>query len=498
MRISYRSFFAAASIYLILPLIIFFFAFMKIYWAIPLAVIFAGAAVLAYRSIDKKQYINVSLTYVLIAAVLCCAWAYIAGIGEFAWTTPDHTARYAIFNDLVNYDWPVFYDLSQQSNPAVREILGTGETVAFAYYFFFWLVPALVGKACGLFIGRIALIIWSGIGLMLTVLALNFIQKKPKATALVLFFLFGGFDFIIFLYYTLALHIDTVFDGWNIEFNVHGNFYQTMNTFNQSIPCWLITALLLSFPNNKHTGTIASLTFAYSPWVTFGILPIAICQLIKDKKQRTLKNILTPGNLVIPVAVLAVFGTFFTANSGATGMKGFIWKFFAPDYGLMVRSYILYVIIEFGIWCALVFKEQKHNPVYWTAIATLLIMPIWKITEANDFLMRGTLAPIFAVTVFVLLKLDTSLERLKKNGNDIKAVGTVVAVFVSGITAFLFLYTSIGSTIQIYNGTYPAGLPKETIVSFGDIRDENFTEVTRRQVYVFDYEDKPFYQIFGK
>lgn len=498
MRISYRSLFAAASIYLILPLIIFFFAFVKIIWAVPLTVLFAGAAVLAYRSIGKEKYINVSIVYVLVAAILCCAWAYIAGIAEFAWTTPDHTARYAILNDLVNYDWPVFYDLSQQSNPAVRDILGTGETVAFAYYFFFWLVPALIGKAFGLFAGRVALIIWSGLGLLLTTLVLNFMQKSPKVTALILFFVFGGFDFVIFLYYQLALHIDTVFDGWNVEFNIHGNFFQTMNTFNQSIPCWLITALLMSFPNNKHTGTIASLSFAYSPWVTFGLLPLAVCQLIKDKKQRTLKNIVTPGNLVIPAAVLAVFGTFFTANSGATGVRGFIWHFFAPDYALMIRSYLLYVIIEFGIWCAIIFKDQKSNPMYWTALATLLIMPVWKITEANDFLMRGSLAPVFVITVLVLFKLDDALVRLKKNGNDIKAVGVVVAVFISSLTALLLLYTSIGSTMQIYNGTYPAGLPKDSIVSFGDIRDEYFTEVTSRQVYVYDYEDKPFYQIFGK
>lgn len=498
LKLSYRMFFALSGVYIILPLLIFFVAFTKVYWAIILSLVFAGSLALACRSIDKSKSIKLSVPYLAVLLTVCLLWAYIAGIGEFSWTTMDHTARYAIMNDLVEYDWPVFYDLGEQSNPAVRQILGSSDTVAFAYYFFFWLVPALFGKLFGLTAGRVALVIWSAIGLNLIILSLNFLQKKPSVTALILFFAFGGFDIVMYVIQEFILDTSSAFEGWNTEFYVHGNLYQTMNTFNQAIPCWLLTSLLLSFPNKKHIGFISSLTFCYSPWATFGILPIAICQLVKDKEGHRLKNILTPGNIVVPAAVLAVFGTFFTANAGATGDKGFIWEFFGGDYIFMLKCYLLYVIIEFGVWSLIVFKDQKRNPVFWTAVITLLVMPVWKMTEANDFLMRGTIAPIFVITLYVLYKLDDSIAAVKKNGNDLKAVGVIAAVLVAGLTPLMLLLASVGLTRQIYQGTYEDTLPKDYIVSFGDIADENFTEVTRRQVYVYDYKTRPFYRIFGK
>ncbi|MCQ2516027.1 MAG: hypothetical protein MJ094_04110 [Saccharofermentans sp.] len=496
MVLKYRSLLIAASIYLLLPVVIFFLGFTKLYWAIILSALTFVSAFFVIRTIDDKRTITISKKYIIGIALFCLAWCYIAGIGEFTWTTADHNVRYAILNDVVNYKWPIIYDLSTQSNPLVLEQLGSG-SVAFAYYLIFWLVPGLVGKLFGLMAARVALILWSSLGLVLTVLALNFMQKKPMVTAFVLLFVFGGFDIVMYII-TSAINGGSSFEGWNREFYIHGNYYQTMNTFNQTIPCWLIMSLFLNSRNNRSVGFWGALCFCYSPWATVGMVPLAICKLYEDKSGRNFKSILTIGNIVMPIVTLAVFGLYYTANSGATDVKGFIWNFFPNQVGSMIGCYLLYVLVEFGLWSLLIFKDQKNNPMFWVALIVLLVMPIYKITKANDFLMRGSLAPIFVITTYVLQKVDTAVSALKKNGNDTKAVGVIGMLIVSACTCFILLAVSISATVQLYRGDGDSIQPKDEIVSFGDIADENQADLCRRQFFVYEYESKPFYRVFGK
>lgn len=496
MTLKYRNVLISAIVYLLLPVIIFFWGFTRIYWAIILSALALVSAFFVVRTIDDRKTINISKKYLVGLALFCLVWCYIAGIGEFTWTTADHNVRYAILNDVVNYKWPLIFDLANQSNPLVAQELGQG-VVAFAYYLIFWLVPGLIGKLFGLMAARIAMVIWSAIGLVLTVLVLNFIQKKPMVSALVLLFVFGGFDIIM---YAITAYLDgaSSFEGWNREFYIHGNFYQTMNTFNQTIPCWLIMALFLNSKNNKSVGFWGALCFCYSPWVTVGMVPLALCKLFLRKEDRNIKSILTIGNIIMPVVALSVFGLFYTANSGATDVKGFIWEFFPNQPGLMLGCYVLYVLVEFGLWSMLIFKDQKRNPMFWAAIAVLLVMPVYKITKANDFLMRGSLGPVFVIMACVQHKLDEAVVALKKNGNDIKAVGVLGMTFVSACTCLILLIVSISSTMELYTGKDTSVRPRDEIVSFADIVDENQADLCRRQFFVYDYENKPFYRIFGK
>jgi len=495
--VTYQGFLAVAFLYLVLPLIIFFFGFLKIYWAILFSALVGAVAFLCVKSVPADKKIEVKKYYPILVFALCLLWVFIAGVGEFTWSTTDHNVRAAVLNDLINYDWPVVYDLSTQSNPEVASVVGEGE-VAFAYYFLFWMIPSLAGKAFGVMTARIVLLIWSALGLTLTVTGLGFIQKKPAITALVLFFFFGGFDAIPYFTEVLTQHIESSFEGWNREFYIHGDYYQTMNTFNQAIPCWLITLIVLTIPGNKYIGFAGSLMFGYSPWSTIGLLPIALCRLLMNKDERRAKNIFSPGNILVPLVMLSVFGLYYTANTGATSLKGFIWEFFPGQIPLMILCYLLYVIVEFGVWCALVWKKEKHNIIFLISIITLLVMPVYKITKANDFLMRGSLAPMFVIMVAVLIKLDESVARLKENGNDVKALLTPCLVFVSGFTAIMLMLVVIGSTKQIITGEDTSVPPRDQIVSFGDIRDESQAEVVQKQFFVYNYEDRPFYKIFGK
>lgn len=500
MKIKYSFFVLLAFIFLALPVTVFFWGFLKVIWAVIFTAATFAAGFFLYRDTLKADREITVRPVLFCTAVLCCMiWAFFSGIGEFTWTTGDHTVRAAVLNDLVEYDWPVFFDLSRQSNPAVREALG-GETVAFAYYFTFWMIPSLIGKVFGITAGRAALVIWGGLGLMLVTTGLFFIQKKPSFSAIAVSFLFGGLDIIPDLYQQFFTDYGVAWEGWNDQLYIHGNYFQTMNVFHQCIAGWLVTVLLTGSVNRRNIGTCGALVFCYSPWATIGALPIAVYELLRKREGVSRKqDMLTYGNIVMPVCILMCFGTFFTANIGATGDKGFIWEFFSSPVRLLV-AYVLYVLIEFGIWALLVYKDEKDSGLYWVSLITLLIFPVYKMTEANDLLMRGTMVPMFVFTIFMIRKTDKIVGRIreKKRVTDLYEIGFLGMFLLMAFIPVVLLLTMLGCTSDLWKGIDTSVRAKDEIVSFGDIRNEEFTEVTKRQFYVYDYDGSLFFKVFGK
>ena len=248
-----NSFYRAALIYLSLPVIIFFIGYLKVWWALLFSAGIAGAVILAMRDYGKKspdaaldpseKKIEIKASCLIFLLIAIPLFLYWGGVGEFGNCSADHRVRYAILNDLVEYKWPVVYDYSTQQNPAVAASLGSG-TAAFAYYFVFWMIPALFGKIFGLLVARIVLLIWTGIGLFLIFAGASLLYKRASRALFIFLILFAGFDVIPYVI-NLITKTDTTWEGWNSHLFIHGNFFQIMNVFNQSIPGWLITILLL-------------------------------------------------------------------------------------------------------------------------------------------------------------------------------------------------------------------------------------------------------------
>ena len=515
-----NSFYRAALIYLSLPVIIFFIGYLKVWWACLFSAGIAGAVILAIRDFGKKspdvaldpseKRIELKpscLIFLLIAIPLFLYWG---GVGEFGCCSADHRVRYAILNDLVEYKWPVVYDFSTQQNPAVAASLGSG-SAAFAYYFVFWMVPALFGKLFGLFVARIVLLIWSGIGLFLIFTGASLIYKRASKLLFVLLILFAGFDVIPYMINILT-KTDTTWEGWNEHLYIHGNFFQIMNVFNQSIPGWLITILLLTARDGRSVGLLGGLMFCYSPWATIGILPMCICKLIitsrteedgvkKLRMKPLLKNTFTPVNIIPPVIALIVFGLLYTANPNATGDDGFIWKFYDTPFGLIL-DYVKYVIFEFGIWLLLIYRKHRKDPMMWTAVITLLILPVYKISKANDFIMRGSMAPIFLIGLYSVMFVADNFEMCRDNKLELKkAIAGRLVLILMVVAAFTpgnyILYSSLASyqmhfTDEVYEDE------KELIGSFGNINHEEELPVVKKQFFVDDYEDKAFFKYLAK
>lgn len=508
-RITLTKFLIASLIYLVLPVLIFFVGYLKPIWAILFSAVTIACSILLIRnakvtdqvplaSDERSVTVKISCFLFLIPFVLILV--FLGGIGEFSWCLADHNVRYAVLNDLVEYKWPIIYDFSTQHNPAVAEALGDGRA-AFAYYFIFWMVPALIGKAFGILAARIAICLWSALGLILIALGAMLLYGKQSKFLFVALMLFAGFDIFPYLYQQFS-GFGSTWEDWTLHFRVVGNFYQIMNVFNQSIPGWLITVLLLLCANSRNLGFMGSLMFCYSPWAAIGLLPMCIVKLFADNRgldrKKVIRNIITVGNLAAPVIFFVCFAPLYLANSNARYDSGLIWKFYDNKTNMII-DYIAYCVFEFGIWALIIFKKYKKEPMFYAAIATLMILPVYKMTGTNDLLMRGSMAPLFTIALFAVMYVtDHFNEMCEKDNRRVKPRLVVLAFFVAAYTSINFIITSTLFTSMIYLNMEPKQNMSTSIGSFGDIHEEEFVNLVKIQFYVYDYEDSPFFKYLAK
>ena len=355
-KVTLSNFFLASLIYLTLPVIIFFIGYLKPVWAVLFSALTLFVAWWSWHDMAGKKEgknpleersVTIRLSYLLFLIPFVLIFLYLGGVSEFSWCVGDHRVRYAILNDLIEYKWPVIYDFSTQSNPVVAETLGEGK-VAFAYYFVFWMVPALAGKVFGMLTARIVLLLWSAFGLCLVAAGAMLLYGKESKFLFVALMLFAGFDVFPYVYHQFS-GFNSSWEDWTLHFRVVGNFYQIMNVFHQSIPGWLITIMLLLCARSRCVGLLGSLMFCYSPWAAIGILPMCIVKLFTANKglkaKEVLKNLFTFGNLIAPVLFFVCFATFYTANSNATYDYGFIWNFY-DTWTALIADYIAYIVLN--------------------------------------------------------------------------------------------------------------------------------------------------------
>lgn len=504
-EMSYKSFFLISVIYLIMPVLIFFMGYLKLLIAIPFAAftIFATVWILkdcgrdpeGLASDTSKFTITINPIYFLVVIPLIIYFVFIGGISEFGFGSSDHTIRYAILNDLVEYKWPVIYDFSTQENPAVAEFLGQGK-VAFSYYFVFWMVPAVIGKLFGLMAARVVLFIWTCFGLFLVAVGASMIYGKASKSLFLGMMLFAGFDVVPYFINEWA-GVWTTWERWNPELIVVGNFYQLMNVFNQCIPGWLITILLIMCVNSRLTGYLGALMFCYSPWAAIGILPMCVCKLVTHRGTRPLKNIFTVGNIITPVIFFVVFGALYTSNTNATDEAGFTWTFY-PSVLMFLKDYFMFILVEFVLWFMLIYKKHRKDPMLLTALGTMLVIPFYKITYANDFLMRGSMAPLFLISLYAVMYV-TDYFHQALNGKKFELVSRLV-VLVLLISAYSSINLMVFHSIQSVrmNMGHDEINVSQNIVSFGNIRKADEIEVINDQFFVYNYEDSIFFKYLAR
>jgi len=509
--VPYAWLYTSIVLFLTVPLFMFFLGYLRLSVGVPLTLIFAGIVLFCVsdclndpngNKLSKTDIdIKIPVSYLIGFIIAALAVSFISGTGEYIYTLQDHQFRRAILRDLIDYDWPVIYNYSTQTNPEVIQIFGmaSGQR-AFSYYFIYWMPAALAGKMLGFEAGNLVLFLWNALGIFLCFVSASAVIRRFTAWVPFLFVFFSGLDVIPNAVYLFTGYSSWRWvEGWVTSMSYVSNFRELASVYNQMIPCFLIIAILMLSHNTRSMGLTAGILFCYSPWAVFGILPLTAAYLFgrkhrADKISKTVMNALSPVNIASAVLILIIFGSYYLSNSAATNYKGFAWEFY--DYPLMfIPAYIVFIAIEVLPFVILLYKRLKTDPVFWASITVLLIIPVYQITEMNDLSMRGSMPALFFFCICladVICDVMDEKNTPKTKKGWAKSAAVMLTVILMMFPTLLNLFVIFGSVIQGDPGD------KEDIGSFGNINKAQYAEVVQEQFFAEGYEDSFFYRYFAK
>ena len=413
--ISRRRLYDIAMITLLIPGILFLLTWVRLIVAVPCCLAFIVAFGLYHRHDDRKELKSVfekqpeiwKCSGLTIALCFLCAaiWTYLSGIGGFFYQNDDFYGRNAIFHDLLEHEWPVRF---------------SGTSYALTYYIGFWIVPALIGKFCA-FIGGPE-ILWSAANyalfaetvwflflLFLLFLSLLNVQSAFSAGGfLLLFVLFSGMDGLAcFFLHDWTDQIEWWAHTWQFSSHTTCLFW----VFNQAVPTWLATVLLLCLPERTDAyAMIGLLVLPYSPLPLVGIVLLCagmvigkILSAMKDGGQSVQAVLLKPVSIC---NVLSILGSIpcllYLSSNASTGNAPLRADLFLNVYPLPVAitRLILFSLVEWGITAIILLPFARKDPLFWTVVLSLLLIPMFRLGYNMDFSMRASLPALFVLSVY--------------------------------------------------------------------------------------------------
>lgn len=521
-RIPFRLWYGLATGFLVIPVIVFMTGYLRWYVGVPLALCMIVFSVITVCSCTKPaggktalassaKDINMPLRHLVGFAVFAVFLAWFSGVGEFIYSLQDHAIRRATLSDLVSYKWPVIYDYSTQTNPdVIKEIGKTSGKTALMYYFTYWMPAALFGKLFGRTAADVFLMLWTAIGIFLTLLGMAKLNGRACVTQPIFYMFFGGLDVIPTIVHSVTDYdLWTSIEGWVPNMAYYCNMSELANVFHQCVPCFLVTVLVMLSVNTRSFGLTGGLLFAYSPFGVFGILPVILTAVFrKDMRQDvkgTLKDLFTPVNILSAAIMLVVFGSFYMGNANGAGKTGFTWTFYS-SFGLFVICYLCFLIIEVLPVTAVLFKRYRKDPFFICAAVCMTLIPVYMMTWVNDFAMRASMPSRFIMCVLLAAMFkdlyDEDKERIRRQKKLEKKKAARLAFAI--LTVILMMFPGFVNAYLIA-GCQATGEPdrKDMVGSFGNVNNATdgsieYAYVINNQFYTDDYMDSFFFRYLGK
>lgn len=422
--------------YVLLPVGIFLMS-----WTRPgIGVIATALVVLLWWNISvRKETLKVNTVEGLtvrrlyLIAVFVAAWVLLSGIAGVSFQNKDHYCRNAVYEALVNFDWP-----------AVDETLDGGRMLV--YYIGFWLPSALVGKIFGMQVGYYFQLIWAFIGIILFYGCVCIFRRRISVWPLFVFMLFSGLDavgWVIVGQPEVVLDSTSHMEWWTI-YQFSSMSTQLFWVFNQAIPAWLIIMLYLLQKDNRSLFLLSAGALLASPLPTIGMVPFVLWFSIQNTRSSTttlwvktwIKSLFTLENL-LGISIDVILGLYMLGSPAG--------KVAGNSDAITVHSVLRwagFVFLEAGIYCVLVYRSQKGQLLYIT-FAWLCICPLIKIGFDQDFCMRASIPALVILYIMVI----NTLEENVAGKRWCQTIVLLVILAIGGITSAHEIYRGVSWTM---------------------------------------------------
>lgn len=412
--------FRLSWLYLLLPWVLFLWGWLRPWVAV--IGIFLSVLALWHLWKHNPDFSPILLTRSVWAGLfLLGLWVFLSGIGGYAFQNWDHHWRNAVFHDLIDYSWPVYYASG-----------GKGPVQMLVYYMGYWLPAALIGKRLGWRVANLVLFLWTWLGVSLVGLHLSLRLRWPLWRVVLLLVFFSGADAIGTLllpkgsYPSLwppIQHLETW--GENLQYS---SFTTNLFwVFNQAVPAWLCTILLINRipPDQVFLGW--ALAFFFAPLPALGLLPFAILEWLERARssgsplfQALFQAFSLPNVLAASIALIAFL--YFSAN---TALQSRSWQ------NIPLAKLLLFLGLEGGLlWMTLVWNHYRDLRWYLLGMM-LLLFPFIQVGSGRDFVMRASIPALFYLMVWT-------------------AEALFSAHFPRLLRGFLFLLLGIGALTPLY------------------------------------------------
>ena len=435
-------------LYISLPVLIFFFGWLHLGYAVLLGGLLIYGSFIYLRRIDKEtraSHSGINWLHWSLIAGLAFLWVLFSGIGGFANQDWDHHFRNALFRDLINESWPVYYNFpAQYQDPELAN-----KHSALNYYLTFWLPAALVGKVWGASVANVVLLLWSYTGIMLMLYYLNRLFNFRYALLVsILFIGWSGLDVLG----RLIMHPIAEFTTFQLEayysYSYAAFTSNLYNVFNQAVPTWLLTVWVFNYSRRLNLLPIA-LLFAYAPFPFIGLVLLYNLYYVLDTFWQTrrvqdcfstiwaelvkIENIVAIGCLLLPYAL------FYGAHTSSVPSSLFWSRYLEGTrrmkFWVIVYYYVAF-LLEVGVYlfCIVWLSRktyQSNKLVFWLCAVLLLFIPFWAVGTGNDFASRGSMP--FLVIVCILTS-KALIDRIEKRGNAYRLVIPAVVLLLAWVT----------------------------------------------------------------
>jgi hypothetical protein len=434
-----------AYVYLALPAVLFAVGWLKWWWLVAVLIGLGIGLWRMWRQAPKLWLPAINrrtAAVALVGAGILALGVVFSGIGGISWQHGDHQWRNSIFEMLVTQPWPVVIE-----TPA--------GAAALTYYFGFWLPAALVGKAFGIGAGWAALLAWTWLGLAVFCCLVMGLLRRFAIWPVVLLAFFGGMDVVEkAVWGTLPdfrsgfASVEWIDDSFLYAYTAFGD--QLTTVFNQAIPAWILTALVFA---QRDSGSIIALCALGAiecplPVLGLGVIAVAWVVALRDNAETINALIgegagidappgggqvwarlrsaaigaLTVQNVLIGAISLVVFGPFFMSSLSVSEFTTHL-----PQDFMSLDRLVVFWLFEFGAMFALVSPRLRRLPVWWAALATMVILPLLRFGHFNDLAMRA----VIPAQVALYLMVCWTLVAARRPWRSLQAA-TLVVVLVLG------------------------------------------------------------------
>jgi TRAP-type C4-dicarboxylate transport system permease small subunit len=275
-------------------------------------------------------------------------------------------------------------------------------------------------------------------------------------------------------------------EWWSQHFQYSSNVTQIFWVFNQSVPVWLLLIFMLQLKDNRYIAGISALAFAYSPWATIWMVPIALVGSFYHVKSK--KTVFNVANMAVPLCMLTVFGAFYMASSGSSEKIMFITQRYPNQTVKILLIYLVFVLLEFGILFLAMGRDIWQNKYSWIIVGELLLLPLFSDTDGNT-IMRGSIPALF-----LLMYMVCGFLMEKKAVHPCRRWIVILVLCIGMVTPFTEINRSIQLTLKY------GAITQEQVYSFRSIQtdDEAYLKKIKSQFMVEDYESTFFFRYLAR